>query len=115
GINAGAVTDTMFEVGGTASISGNLTLGANLLPSLAPSASASTQTITSVDTTGNVGATTSMAFGTDGFAVIAYYDVTNADLKVLKCGNAACSSGNTATTVDSTGDVGRGASIAIGT
>ena len=49
---------------------------------------------------------TSITIGTDGLPVISYRDYTNGDLKVAKCGNAACSSGNTLTTVDSGGDVG---------
>ena len=49
---------------------------------------------------------TSITIGTDGLPVISYYDYTNGDLKVAKCGNAACSSGNTLTTIDSGGDVG---------
>ena len=49
---------------------------------------------------------TSITIGTDGLPVISYFDDTNDDLKVAKCGNAACSSGNTLTTVDSGGTVG---------
>ena len=41
---------------------------------------------------------------------IAYHDVTNRDLKVAKCTDAACSNA-IITTVDSAGDVGRWASI----
>ncbi len=69
-----------------------------------------------VDARGNaVGWYSSIAIGTDGYPVISYWDQTHGDLKVVKCGNAACSSGNTTTTVDSTGDVGSYTSIAIGT
>jgi len=70
---------------------------------------------TTVDSTGDVGFGTSITIGVDGLPVIAYHDVTNRDLKVAKCSNAACSNGNTITTVDSTGDVGRTPSITIGT
>ena len=68
---------------------------------------------TTVDSTGNVGQYASIAIGTDGFPVISYYDTTNGDLKVAKCGDASCSSGNTITTIDSTGNVGQYTSIAI--
>ena len=57
----------------------------------------------------------SIAIGTDGFPVISYYDLGNADLKVAHCGNASCSSGNATTTVDSAGNYGQYSSIAIGT
>jgi len=72
-------------------------------------------TITAVDTAGVVGVFTSIAIGTDGFPVVSYFDDTNDDLKVAKCGNVSCSSGNTITAVDTAGDVGLYTSIAIGT
>jgi hypothetical protein len=68
-----------------------------------------------VDGAGTVGLDTSITIGADGRGLISYYDDTNGDLKVLHCGNAACSSGNISTTVDSAGDVGSYTSITIGT
>lgn len=57
----------------------------------------------------------SLTLGSDGLPIIAYQDWDpNRVLKVLKCGNAACSSGNSTITVDSVGAVGLYASIAIG-
>jgi len=67
-----------------------------------------------VDSTGDVGEYTSIAIGTDGNPVISYRDDTNSGLKVAHCGNTSCSSGNTITTVDSTGNPGTYTSIAIG-
>ena len=49
-----------------------------------------TATITTVDRGGFVGYYIAMAIGTDGLPVMSYSDVTNNDLKVLKCSNAAC-------------------------
>lgn len=72
-------------------------------------------TLTAVDTAGNVGQYTSITIGTDGFPVISYFDYTNSDLKVARCGNASCSSGNTLTAVDTAGSVGRYSSITTGT
>lgn len=57
---------------------------------------------------------TSIAIGSDGYPVIAYYDTANGDLKVAHCGNVACSAGNTVTVLDSPGDVGRFAALAVG-
>ena len=71
-------------------------------------------TAATVDSTGNVGAYTSITIGADGLPVISYLDQTNIALKVLHCGNAACTAGNTATTVASTGDVGEYTSITVG-
>jgi hypothetical protein len=66
------------------------------------------------DLDGDVGKWNSITIGTDGLPVISYFDSTGYDLKVLHCGNAACTAGNTATTVDSTGVVGHDSAITIG-
>jgi hypothetical protein len=70
-------------------------------------------TTTSVDTAGTVGQYTSIAIGADGLPVVSYYDATNANLKVLHCGNVACTS-KVITTADSTGNTGAHSSITIG-
>ncbi len=72
-------------------------------------------TINVVASAGDVGQYTSIAIGKNGNPVIAYYDVTNHDLKVARCNDKACAGGNEAiSTVESTGDVGEFASLAIG-
>jgi prepilin-type N-terminal cleavage/methylation domain-containing protein len=77
------------------------------------SSCSSGNTITVVDSAGSTGQYTSIAIGSDGFPVVAYYDSTNADLKILKCGNSSCSSGNIITVVDAAGNVGQHTSIAV--
>jgi hypothetical protein len=64
----------------------------------------------------DVGKYNSLTIGADGLPVISYYDSTNLDLKVLKCGTLTCApvSSNIITTVDSVGNVGTFNSIAIG-
>ncbi len=58
-------------------------------------------TLTTVDSNvGNVGAYSSIAVPSDGRRVISYYDTTNGNLKMVKCGNASCSNGNTITAID---------------
>ena len=74
---------------------------------------AGTSTITAVDSTDNVGQSTSLAIGADGLAVISYYDATNFNLKVAKCTNAACTA-STRGTVDVGPLVGGHNSITIG-
>lgn len=70
---------------------------------------------TTIDSSGNVGdSQTSVTVGADGLPLISYYDSANGNLDVAHCGDSACSSGNTITAVDSTGDVGSGSAVAIG-
>ena len=66
------------------------------------------------DASVNASSVSAIAIGTDGLPMISYYDATADDLKVIKCGNADCSSGNALNTVDSTGNVGLFSAIAIG-
>jgi hypothetical protein len=55
---------------------------------------------TLLDTTGDVGRTSSVAIGTDGLPLIAYRDETNGTVKVAHCDDAACT-GATLATIDS--------------
>jgi len=71
-------------------------------------------TITTVDGAVGVGIFSEVTVGADGLPVISYQDWTNVDVKVAHCGNAACSAGNTLTTVDSTDRVGD-PSVTVGT
>jgi hypothetical protein len=54
-----------------------------------------------------------VTIGTDGLALISYYDETNGNLKVAHCPNVACTAA-TLTTVDSAGGVGQYNSVTIG-
>jgi hypothetical protein len=51
---------------------------------------------------GDVGRASSLKIAADGLPVISYYDTTNTFLKVVKCGNASCSSSKTISTLDDT-------------
>jgi hypothetical protein len=64
---------------------------------------------------GYVGKYTSITIGTNGLPVISYYDASNQNLKVARCGNPSCSAGNTINTTDSEGSVGSYTSMTIGT
>ncbi len=69
--------------------------------------------VSTVERSGVVGLSTSVAIGTDGLGLIAYYDKGNGDLKVAHCENVSC----TVTTIamlDADGDVGDYVSLAIG-
>ncbi len=47
-------------------------------------------TITTADTSTNVGRYSSMVIGNDGISVISYYDLINNSLKVSKCASPSC-------------------------
>ena len=72
-----------------------------------------TNTLSTVDSGGDVGYHTSITLGADGLPVISYYDLSNGDLRVAKCTNANCTAA-TLSTVDSGGDVGRYTAITLG-
>jgi hypothetical protein len=59
-------------------------------------------TVTPVDTASPTGFSTSIAIAASGFPVVSYTGGSPAALKVLACGNAACSSGNVISTPDAT-------------
>src|SRR5215510_7836274 len=74
-----------------------------------------TATRTTLESEGNVGQFTAMTIGTDGLALISYYDVTNGDLKVAHCSDVACTSA-TLTAVDgAANNVGGTSSVIVGT
>jgi hypothetical protein len=78
-------------------------------------ACASGNVATPVDTSADpLGYDTSIAVGSDGFPVVSYYDGSANDLKILRCGNAACTAGNETLALDLQGSVGRHTSIALG-
>ena len=53
--------------------------------------------ITTIDSDGLVGTSSSATIGTDGLALISYLDLSNDRLKVAHCENVACTSATTAT------------------
>ena len=69
-------------------------------------ACSSGNTFTLVDSTSGVGFPSSMVVPTDGRPVIAYRDINQNDVRAVKCGNAACTSGNQLSVVDSADFVG---------
>jgi hypothetical protein len=67
---------------------------------------------------GNVGQFSSIAIGTDGFPVVAFYDLANKDLMFAHCNDVACAGQNeSVVTIDTGagGDDGQYTSTAIGT
>jgi hypothetical protein len=71
-------------------------------------------TLTTLDSTGEVGQDTSVTIGADGLGLISYRDVTNGNLKVAHCSNRACTAA-TLITLDNTGEIGQDTSVTIAT
>lgn len=63
---------------------------------------------------GDAGLFASVALDTAGLPRIAYYDASSGDLRLALCSDSDCAGPITLRTLDSAGDVGRHASIAIG-
>ena len=70
-------------------------------------------TIVKPDVGSSNGVQSSVKLNSVGNPVVAYFDFTNSSLKILSCGNSVCNSGNSITTVDSVGDVGRYPSLKL--
>jgi preprotein translocase subunit Sec61beta len=70
-------------------------------------------TISTIDSNGDVGQYPSIAIGADNLGLISYYDATNGDLKIAHCDDIDCNSA-TISTLDVDGDVGQYSSLSIG-
>lgn len=74
-----------------------------------------TTTLQALDTAPGIATgASSITIGSDGFPVVAYYDSSGQDLKVLHCRTLDCSVADDPVAVDTEGDAGSHASIAIG-
>ena len=72
-------------------------------------------TVTTLDSTGAIMYSTSIAVPPDGLPIVSYYSNTGGDLKVARCANPSCTGTPVIVVVDSTDAVGQFSSITIGT
>lgn len=70
-------------------------------------------TIITADAASDVGRYPSLVFDSSGKPAVSYLDLTNGNLKVLRCGNATCSAGNTIAAISGNGIVGYFASLVL--
>ncbi len=96
---------------GTLQIAGNIVPLSGVVTSTAIAGNA-TSTSSTLVSTNDVGAYPVAVVGSDNLMVVAYYDITNADLIVMHCSVQNCSS-HTEVVLDSTGDVGKNPSMVI--
>jgi hypothetical protein len=129
GINFVSILDSVGDVGRDPALAipvdgrpvmsyGDATSGAlKVLRCFTSGCTLNQRTITVVDTPAAPGQWTdsSIAVPPDGRPVISYYHRVAQTLRMVRCGNADCSAGNTITTVDESSDaVGSDSAIAIG-
>jgi hypothetical protein len=92
-----------------------LQMGGDIIAASTPTSTSVTQTTTTLESTNDVGRHMSATVGRDGKPVIAYYDETNGDLRVMRCDNVSCTTGSSVAVDSGSGDdVGQYPSIAIG-
>ena len=117
GTSYGLIVDaTAGNVGiGTTTPIAKLTVSGDILPASAPTITSVSRITTQITDADSIGEYTSIAIGTDGLPIISYRNDTDTDLVITKCGNAACSSGNTTTQITDADNVGWYTSLAIGT
>ena len=82
---------------------------------LCPDLACTEATITTTpDRAGNVGQYSSVTIGTDGLALISYYDATNGDLKVAHCSDSTCTAATRTTLDGAANNVGAPSSMIMG-